>query len=308
MGIFEKLRNKFSPKTTIKDPVVSFLDETGAQIHVTHEQWRDAILPTNLTLYRDNPEQLSVLIGSALQSGLFVEVLDAARHLSGIDPQPFRGTCLYAIALMKTGHLKEAEEVLRSCMKEHGEDGTLLTNLAKIQAERNDLTNAQTTLWHALEVDPNVENALSWYAALAHDRGGRTGEIQAWQSVAALPGSWRPQLQIARCALENHNLPQALTFYREAVSRAPRPVPDDLLVQMTGDLGAHGYFEQVVELGNPLYSSVVHRPLVANNLIKAYFDLGAYARARLILDQLEPDSKAESKPIVEYWQERLKRR
>ena len=51
-------------------------------------------------------------------------------------------------------------------MAEHGEDGTILTNLAKVFDKSNNKTLSEETLWHALEVDPSQDNGLGWYAAI----------------------------------------------------------------------------------------------------------------------------------------------
>ena len=286
--------------------MVSLQDSSGNLIQVTLEQWRNSILPATLRQHSGDPAQLSAVIAAAFQMGLFKEVLESARHLATTDPDPARGACLYALALMNTGRNDDAEGVLRSCLTQHGSDAALLTNLAKIQKSRGDEARSSATLWQAIEADPNYENAMVWWAALAHDQGGKSAQLEAWQRIAALPGSWRAQLQIARVALEARDFPKALDIYQDVMAHVPEPVPSDLLMQLTGDLGAHGEAAQAIELAEPLYSVDAHSPMVGNNLMKAHFELRDYDRARSILNQIRLKSIPGSKQIVDYWDGQLR--
>jgi len=73
---------------------------------------------------------------------------------------------------MEEERLDDAEKVFRNYIALHGEDGTILTNLAKIFSRRKDDALAEQTLWHALEVDPNQSNGLDWYGGIHGERGG----------------------------------------------------------------------------------------------------------------------------------------
>lgn len=302
MGLLNWLRPEPSANA---QPAVLLTTPAGAQVSVTKAQWSDSILPATLKTHRNDPDKLYVVIVSALQEGFFAEVLEAAKHLSTIDPQAARGTVVYAIALMKTGQLDESERVLRACLDHHGENGTLLTNLAKIQAERNDHAAAENTLWHALEVDPNTDNAVVWYAALANDRGGKQAWMDTLRRIAALPGSWRAQTLLAATHLDAAELPHALALYREAIDHSPDPVSPDLFLAITGDLGKLGHSLQAVELAEPLFSLEVHGAHIANNLMLAHSALGNLDQARSILNQLCSHSRIEWKHVIDHWKERL---
>ena len=100
------------------------------------------------------------------------------RQLFKIDPDRVRATCVWGIVLKDEGRLDAAEKVFRNFMIEHGEEGSVLTNLAKVYSRRKKDGQAEEILWHALEVDPNQENGLGWY--LVHSqrtrrRGRRLG-------------------------------------------------------------------------------------------------------------------------------------
>lgn len=131
--------------------------------------------------------------------------------------------------------------------------------------------------------------------------------IEAWERVAALPGSWRAQLWLARTALESHNNPRALGFYRESLARVGEKVPADFLQQMSGDLGMQGLFPELVELTEPYFIPEVHGLQVGNNLIKANMELGHLHRARQILNQLKMQPRPDWEPHLNYWQTEIER-
>jgi predicted Zn-dependent protease len=200
---------------------------------------------------RANPDELYKIIVGALEDGLPADVAEAAEHLYRIDPDRSRAVCAWASVLMGVKQIDEAEQLLHSHIEECGEDGYVVTNLAKVHAARNENDRAAATVWHALELDPNQGMAVGWFAALANDQGGKNAMVEAWERVAARPGSWRAQLWLARAALESHDTQRALEYYRESLARVGETVPGDFLQQMSGDLGTHGHLRELVELTDP---------------------------------------------------------
>jgi tetratricopeptide (TPR) repeat protein len=304
VGIFEKLRWKkeaASVDARESSNVIKLFDKTGGAVLVSKEDYRTKSLPASLSANRSDPEQLSAIIITSLRDGFFPDILEAAEHLYQIDPIRSRGTCVYGIALMKNGRLEDAERVFLSYIERYGDDGAVLTNLAKIYSERKDTEKTNATLWHALEVDPNTENALTWYAALAHERAGKDGMVEAWRRVAAISGSWRAQLWLARTALESRDPQAALAYYRESLSRVGDSVPADFLMQMTGDLGKHGRLADLIELGEPSFVPAIHGLQAGNNLIKANLDLGRIDRARTIVNQLRMMQRPDWTESLSFW-------
>jgi hypothetical protein len=230
------------------------------------------------------------VIVSAFNDGFFSEVLQAAAQLHRIDPLPSRGACAYAIALLKCNELEQAEEVLRRYLQQHGENGSVLTNLAKVYAARKQDQKAEEILWHALEVDPNQDNGLGWYAVMHRERKGEQGWTEALRCVAALPTSWRAQIWLARSALERHDLKNALELYRESLSRCSSEIPSDLLMQMSGDLGKHGDLTDLLQVTEPHFKPELHGLAVGNNLVKAHLDLGQIEEARASRQALRSQS------------------
>ena len=320
MGLFDKL---FGKKPTpvkrpqpaaasaptddpAKDPNrVKVFDQFGRELYITKQEWLKSVLLPNIEKTWNDPEQLAGLIINGLQDGFTSELLQATEHLAKIDPNAERGAVLHAITLLKTGHVDDSERVLQTHITRHGESGSVLTNLAKVHAERNDEQRMMSTLWHALELDPNQENATGWYEVIHREKDGVRGSLDALAQIAALPGSWRAQLWLARAAMDNRDLDKALALYDESLARAPRPVPADLLMQMSGDLGRHGHVPELINLTAPHFLPEVHGMTVGNNLIKGCLDLGQLDQARLVLDQLYAQKRPDWKENLSFWDAEL---
>ncbi|ABF41689.1 TPR repeat protein [Candidatus Koribacter versatilis Ellin345] len=280
---------------------VRVYDQLGREVYVEKAKWRTEILPGNLKANWDAPDALYSMIVGALQDGFFEDVQQAAEHLCQIDSSPDRATTVYAIVLMKTDHLDEAERVLTSYLQQHGEDATILTNLAKVYSARSQLDKAEATLWHALELDPNLDNGFAWYTAIYRDRGGEAAGLDAMRRIAALPGSWRAQLSLARAALDANDFNAAMAQYGDAFSRLSASPTTQMLMLVSGDLGQHGHPEIALALTAPHFHPEEHGLAVGNNLIKANLDLGNSAEARRILDALYALQRPDWKDTLDFW-------
>lgn len=196
-----------------------------------------------------------------------------------IDPVPARSATVLGIVYMETERLKKAERVLSGHISKHGDDGVVLTNLAKVYSRQMKPNLSERTLWRGLQADPNQDNGVGWYEALHRERSGDQAGITALQRVAKVPGSWRAQLWLARKELGAGRLNEALGFYKGSLANAGQPVPADLLMQMSGDLG--------------------------NNLIKAFFDSGQLEAGRRILNQLFALKRPDWQETFSYWDTEL---
>jgi Flp pilus assembly protein TadD len=312
MRFFGKKEKAGVPASAAADPPVQndlrnnpnfirVFDKFGRELFIAKEKWRTDVLPSSIKSKWDDPEQLYGVITMALKDGFFQDVLEAAQHLYHIDPTAARGACIYGIVLTKTKRLDEAEHVLRGYLHKHGEDGSVLTNLAKVYAARNETQKCDETLWHSLEIDPNQDNGLAWFAAVHYERGGAQARLEAWQRVAALPGSWRAQLWLAREALQTGNMERAVAIYREGLSRIGADVPTDFLMQMSGDLGSRSHLPELLQLTEPHFVPEIHGLSVGNNLIKAHLDLGQIEGARKVLDKLYALRRPDWKENLSFW-------
>ena len=285
-----------------EDPnLIRVFDKFGRELFITKDDWRKNVLPGSIKNHWDNADELYGDILGALNDGFRADILDAAKHLYEIDHNQERGACVWGIVLREENRLNEAEEVFRDFMAKQGESGVILANLAKVFADRNDNAKAEEVLWHALEVDPNQENGFGWYETIHRERDGETAGLEATKRVAALPGSWRAQLWLARAALKQQDLAQAVALYEESLSRAGSPIPSDLLMQISGDLGNAGHLPEILKLVEPCFDVALHGLTVGNNLVKAHLDLGQFDEAQHILDRLYTQNRPDWKPTLSYW-------
>jgi tetratricopeptide (TPR) repeat protein len=276
-------------------------DEQGRVIEIPREEWRTKVLPHNFRTQWNKPDALASLIHTALTDGFFADCLEAAGQLHRIDPQPHRGAILFAATLLQLRKYDEAEKILTASLLKHGEDGLLLANLAKAQNGQGRAGLAEETLWHALELDPNLEFSLSWYGAIHSERGGEEARIECLKRVAALEGSWLAQLHIARTYLNSRRLPEAIELYHDCLSRVSKPAPSDMLQSISGDLGNAGHLPEILHLVAPHFDAALHGLLVGNNLIKAYLDLGHLEAAHDVLEQLHQQNRADWKEHLSFW-------
>ena len=283
-------------------------DEFGRDLLIPIETWRNSMLPAALEKNFDNPDALYGLIVDALGLRLAADVTPAAAHLYAIDPNIERGAVLYSIVLLDTGHADIAERILSTWLAAHGPSGVVLTNLAKALTALHREAEAEDALWRGLQADPNQDNGLGWYAAMQKERHGPAGWSGAMERAAAIPGAWRPQLWLARLALDAKDPEKALSFYAEALAKAPRPVPTDLLQQMSGDLGGHGLLAEAVALTRSAYDAKFHGLPVGNNLIKAELELGHAPEARALVDELYQQQRRDWADNLNYWENEIKKR
>lgn len=261
-------------------------DAYGREVRLTKPQWRDQVLLPRLSRLRDQPDELVPALVQALQLGFAADVLDHTAHIAATDPRPERGPVLHAAALIVAGRASEAVPLLENLLPRIGEHAEALARLGQARLALGDRDGSADALWRALQADPNHDLALGLYQGLRRDQGGEPEAQKAFRQVADLPEAWRARLWLARHRLEERDLPAALTLYDEAFDRAPRPVPGDLLQQITGDLGNHAHLPELLRLAAPYYDPAKHGLPAGLNLVKAYHDLGQLDAARRLLDRL----------------------
>jgi tetratricopeptide (TPR) repeat protein len=291
-----------APSDPAKDPnLIRVHDAYGRELFITKEQWRDSVLLGHLKKVWDQPDELAPAIIQALKDGFAPDVVLAARHLAEIDPNPERGHILHAVTLLDLKRYDDAEAALLRFCQQHAETGTVLTNLAKVHSARGDEARSVATLWRGLTLDPNQDNGLGWYEVIHREKDGPAAGLDALRRIATVPGAWRARLWLARDRLEQRDLPAALAFYTEALACAPRPVPTDLLQQMSGDLGNQAHLPEIIQLVAPHFEVAFHGLAVGNNLIKASLDLGQLDTAQSLLDRLYAQQRPDWKHHLAFW-------
>jgi tetratricopeptide (TPR) repeat protein len=294
--------------TTEPQDGVRAFDAQGRQVIVPREEWRTNVIPGMLKEAWDNPDHLYAIMLNSLNDGFVAEMTDAAAHLYEIDTIPGRGTCMWGIVLMQTGRIDEAEAVLTGFAEKHGEDASVLVNLAKVYAAKGNLELAKSTLWRSIEIEPNHDNGLGWYASMAQEQGGEAAAQAVLLKIAEMPASWRAQLWLARGELNTGNLERAKEYYAEALARAPKPVPPDLLMQMSGDLGSKGHLVELIQLTGPNFVPDWHGIAVGNNLIKALVDVGDLNSAEQVKVALWSLNRPDWKDALSFWDTEIAKR
>ena len=273
-----------APPEPEPEPRLTAYDAYGRAVSLTREEYRSRVLPATLRKNWDNPPGLYGAIVQGLRDDFAADLLDASEHLVEIDPDPERATTARGIVLMKTGDADGAEEVLRRYHGQHDPSGVILTNLAKVAAERGDDERAHDLLAEALQIDPNLENGLLWWAALAREQGGEGAYLEALEAIAEVQGSWRPQLWMARHRLDEGDLTGALELYNSVLELAADQ--SDALLMISGDLGNAGYVDQVFELVLPRYVPERHALSVGFNLLNACVQAGRRAEGEALLHRI----------------------
>lgn len=192
---------------TANGEIITAYDAYGREMKIPRSEWRDKVFLPNLQQKWNNAAELYSQIISGLNDGFAADLMAAAARLVEIDDVAERSHTIRGIVQMKNGQLDAAEATLRAGMAKAGETGTLLTNLAKVFAERGDETRAHEILWRAVHADPNQENGLLWWLAIQRKRGGEDAYLQALRTVAALPGSWRAQLWLVPLGYRTNQAP-----------------------------------------------------------------------------------------------------
>lgn len=266
------------------EELITVFDAYGREVKITRGDWREKVFLPNLQKNWSNADELYSLIVSGLKDGFGADLLPASQRLLEIDDNPERSHTVLGIVLMKTDDLDKAEATLRDGMAKVGETGTLLTNLAKVFAERGEQSRADETLWQAVQADPNQDNGLLWWATVQRERGGDAAYLQALQTAAALPGSWRAQLWLARHYLEQKDIGAARGLYEEVV--ASGLYDGGSLMMMSGDLGNNGQIQLILELIGPAFDEHKHDPMAGLNLLRACQQLGKLDEGEALLARM----------------------
>jgi len=204
---------------------IQVYDKYGREFQVSREHWRTEVLPAALKSNWDNADALYGAILQALNDNLFEDVAFAAERLLELEPESARSATALAFIRLRQRRIDEAQALLEGYLSRHGPEGAVLNNLAKVHAERNEKDMVERTLWRSIEADPNNDNSVGWFEAIARERGGSTAATDVLKRVAALPNAWRARMHLARYALDARDVQGAMGFYREALGMVGADVP-----------------------------------------------------------------------------------
>ncbi len=290
MGIGDWFKGKArstQPTSAVRRPdeLITVYDERGRELKIKRRDWVQSVLGPQIEKVWNDPEGLYTQIVQGLRDDLVEQVASAAEHLVELDAESERALILAGIVRMEGGDLAGAERALTRSIELRGETGIVATNLSKVYDRRGEKDRSLATLRRSLELDPNQDNGLLWWAALAKEQRGQVGFIAALEGIAGLPGAWRPHLWLARNKLEQGDCAGAITLYEHALSlAADQP---DVLMMVTGDLGKAGALEDLVRLAAHRYKPETHGPPAGMNIAHALKDLGRTEEARGMVRRLQ---------------------
>jgi tetratricopeptide (TPR) repeat protein len=264
---------------------ITVYDEAGRPMQIDAERWADEILPGLLTEAWDDAETLAQRILGAIDDGFAERVLRAAEHLVAIDERPDRAASLLALVHTRLEEIDVAEGMLLRFLADHGDSALVLAQLGEIELARGDESLACTLFRRALAIDPNCVFALEQWLQALDERGGEAARHDGLRELAALEGSFWPQILIAREHLDRGDVRGAERIYDGVWDR----LVDDgaALVRLSGDLGATGYPDLVLSRVAPVWDLERHGPVVGLNLVRACLDLGELTRGREILRRID---------------------
>jgi len=267
------------------DELIAAFDERGRQVQIKRSDWATGVLGPGLEKAWNDADALYSGIVQALQDDFAPQVAGAAERLVEVDQRSERSCVIAGIVRMELGDLAGAERALQLSIDTHGPTGIVLTNLAKVLDRRGDKARAVSTLRQALELDPNQDNGLMWWAALAKEERGEAGYVAALEEMAKVRGAWRPHLWLAREKLRLGQRAQALALHDHVLSvAADQP---DVLMAVTGQLGEAGALEDLVRVAAPRYRPEVHGPSAGMNIVRALKLLGRLDEARAAVRRLQ---------------------
>jgi hypothetical protein len=103
-------------------------------------------------------------------------------------------------------------------------------------------------------------------------------------SSPSTKSSTQARLSQANACLEAKDLAGALAIYEPLLAEAGERA--DILVSISGELGAHGHVTEIIELIAPRYDASRHGPATGINIIQAYLALRNIEAAQHVLDIL----------------------
>lgn len=173
-------------------------DTEGTTRRLRLDDWLAREMPVHLRNAWDDPDALYALVAPTIEAGAGEAVEEAVGRLEQLEGTSERQAVALALIHVGTGRPGEAEQVLRRYVRRHGETPIVATNLAKALWAQGRERDARVQLRHALALDPNLENALHWWASIHGTEGGDASYQQALLDVTAEAGAWRAHLLLAR--------------------------------------------------------------------------------------------------------------
>ena len=249
------------------------------------EEYRTKVLPGLMNQAAQQPQLLHEVLLGALRIGAMEEAEPCARRLLELEGGSARSVALLGLVLIQKQSFEEADSLLRGHLASQGKSPAVQLQLARLLQAQGQKDESEDALWEVLEVEPNLPDAVIWWAQIKHGEDDQLGYYQGLQQVDAIDGSWFARLCMARLHLQHREPDEAISLYEGALPAAA--VNADALAMISGDLGQAGRFDDAVRLVGPHYDAKKHGPVPGLNLAAACAKVGDKGRGLEFLGHVE---------------------
>ena len=273
-------------------------DAAGNQVLVSREDWRTGTLEPMLRAQWDNPDGLYRACVMSLNDGFAGEpiLLEAAQRLHAIDNIPERGLTILGIVLSKQRRIRDARHLYEAALPRFPESGNLRTNLAKVLWDEGEHEQSERVLREGLNLDPNQENGLNWWIEIQRRRGGQAAYVSALREIAAISGSWRPQLMLAHQLLNERRNEDAIAMLRQSL--AAHPDNGTVIDAVAGGFSRIQDPEGMIAAVGLAYDPARHEEQTGIALLRGYLALGRRPEGEMLLAQIEKLNRPHLKQIL----------
>lgn len=161
--------------------------------------------------------------------------------------------------------------------------------------------NGIADLWFSLCDDPNQQDKLPELLAICAKKGGPAASRAALGELAAIQGSWLPQLYLGRSALEQKDFAEASKWYG-GVLESGEP-PEFALFMISADMGRLGYAGEMPDMIMRYYEPGKHDVYIGLNLLQALKENGRKEEGRRLLRKVKRRDTPEIHDYLEGFEE-----
>lgn len=272
-----------APAAAGKDTVEAF-DAFGRRVQIPREQWRNQILPELMKQHGSDPERLAGILVQALQSGLAADVIAAANRLTVIDKDLDRCLGILAAVQRDAGEPDLAAATLRELQQRRPNSPVARVGLAFLAERQGDVGKCEQLLWEAVQLDANHPDAVHGWLQVRHQQVSDQGYPAEVEKLAALPGSWRGRLFLAKIRLQQQRIDDAAAAWREVVQLAGGH--SDALLHLANDIAQIGRGDLFAELVLPRYAIARHHPQIGLHVLSFHVAQKNLAAGQDLLHQL----------------------
>lgn len=266
-------------------------DEFGLKIRVPRSEYLHKILPHNIQLQWDNPDELASIIINALHDEIYLEVEKAAKRLLEIDNVKERAASLYGSVLLKMERYLEAENFFQDYLSTNLPHPYVLTNFAKSQDLLGKNAEAIKTLEESLKIDSNQDNALNWWVQIKkddlekQDLPSETALIYALEQAKIRFGGWLVKVLLGVEYLKINDKEEAHNNFTD-VLQVDKKEYNLVLEMLSSEIGRNGFPQDLVDLLAPIYTPAENHILTGLNLLQAYYELRDVVTGQKLLESL----------------------